>query len=317
MEIELNLVDEDYQPMMNNAQVLEHIADPRYQTELGQYNIEFNVEPRLLPGDSARTLETDLRQSLNRAETLANKTGSHIVQIGILPTVMPEHFRKDWMSANVRYAALNEAMVNARGEDMFIDIQGVSGERLATYADSIGPESAGTSVQLHLQVTPQEFAPHWNAAQALAGLQLSAGANSPFFFGKQLWHETRTELFRQATDTRPVELKNQASDLGSSSGTAGSPRSSTCSKRTCATSRRSFPRSVTRTRRRLSRPAGRSAVRAQTAQRDDLPVEPPDLRRGRRHTASADREPGPACRSDDHRHHGQLRVLLRRHAHPC
>jgi len=111
MEIELNLVDEDYQPMMNNAQVLEHIADPRYQTELGQYNIEFNVEPRLLPGDSARTLETDLRQSLNRAETLANKTGSHIVQIGILPTVMPEHFRKDWMSANVRYAALNEAMV--------------------------------------------------------------------------------------------------------------------------------------------------------------------------------------------------------------
>jgi hypothetical protein len=209
MEIELNLVDEDYQPMMANAEVLEHIADPRYQTELGQYNIEFNVEPRLLPGNAARKLETDLRQSLNRAEALANRTGAHIVQIGILPTVMPEHFRTDWMSANVRYAALNEAMVNARGEDMFIDIQGVSGERLATYADSIGPESAGTSVQLHLQVTPQEFAPHWNAAQTLAGPQLAAGANSPFFFGKQLWHETRTELFRQATDTRPVELKNQ------------------------------------------------------------------------------------------------------------
>lgn len=64
-------------------------------------------------------------------------------------------------------------------------------------------------MQLHLQVPPQEFAASWNAAQALAGLQLAVGANSPFFFGKQLWHETRTELFRQSIDTRPVELKNQ------------------------------------------------------------------------------------------------------------
>jgi Glutamate-cysteine ligase family 2(GCS2) len=209
MEIELDLVDEDYQPRMANAEVLERIADPRYQTELGQFNIEFNVDPRLLPGDAARELESDLRQSLNRAEALANQVGAHIVQIGILPTITPEHFRSEWMSANVRYAALNNAIVSARGEDIFIDIQGPGGERLATYADSIGPESAGTSVQLHLQVPPQEFAQHWNAAQALAGLQLAVGANSPFFFGRQLWHETRTELFAQTTDTRPVELKNQ------------------------------------------------------------------------------------------------------------
>ena len=126
MEIELNLVDEDYRPRMNNAAVLERIADPRYQTQLAQYNIELNVEPRLLPGDTARNLEEDLRQSLNRAEALANETGAHIVQIGILPTVMPEHFQANWMSANLRYAALNEAMVNARGEDMFIDIRGAA-----------------------------------------------------------------------------------------------------------------------------------------------------------------------------------------------
>jgi hypothetical protein len=209
MEIELDLVDEDYQPRMANAEVLERIADPRYQTELGQFNIEFNVDPRLLPGDAARELESDLRQSLNRAEALANQIGSHIVQIGILPTIMPGHFKSEWMSANVRYAALNEAIVGARGEDIFIDIQGPGGERLATYADSIGPEAAGTSVQLHLQMPPSEFAQHWNAAQALAGIQLAVGANSPFFFGKQLWHETRTELFAQTTDTRQVELKNQ------------------------------------------------------------------------------------------------------------
>jgi gamma-glutamyl:cysteine ligase YbdK (ATP-grasp superfamily) len=209
MEIELSLVDEDYLPRLNNAAVLERIADSRYQTELARYNIELNVEPRLLPGDAALDLEADLRQSLNKADALASETGAHIIQIGILPTVMPELFEADWMSANLRYAALNEAMVKARGEEMFIDIQGASGERVATYADSIGPESAGTSVQLHLQVPPHEFAANWNAAQALAGPQLAVGANSPFLYGKQLWHETRIELFHQAIDTRPIELKNQ------------------------------------------------------------------------------------------------------------
>ena len=67
MEIELNLVDSDYQPRMSNAEVLARIADPGYQTEIGQYNIELNVNPRPMPGDAALELEADLRQSLNRA----------------------------------------------------------------------------------------------------------------------------------------------------------------------------------------------------------------------------------------------------------
>ena len=209
LEIELNLVDGDYQPSMNNAEVLKRIADPAFQTELGQYTIELNVNPRPMPGNAALQLEDDLRKSLNRAERLAGETGAHIVMIGILPTIMAEHLNHDWMSANARYSALNKAVIDARGEDIPIDIEGGSGERLAMFTDSIGPESACTSVQLHLQVTPQEFAAHWNAAQAVSALQVALGANSPYFFGKQLWHETRIELFSQVIDTRPDELKNQ------------------------------------------------------------------------------------------------------------
>ena len=63
MEIELNLVGADFRPRMDNAKVLEHIADPEYQTELGRYNIEFNVAPRPLPGNSAMELEEVLRTS--------------------------------------------------------------------------------------------------------------------------------------------------------------------------------------------------------------------------------------------------------------
>src|SRR5690242_9577518 len=91
MEVELNPVGDDLHPTMNNASVLKSIADEDYQTELGQYNIELNVSPRPLPGDSALQLEKDLRESLNRAEKLANDAGAQIAMIGILPTLMTEH----------------------------------------------------------------------------------------------------------------------------------------------------------------------------------------------------------------------------------
>lgn len=209
MEIELNLVDTDYEPKMDNAEVLAAIADPEYQTELAQFNIEFNVAPRLIGGSSMVELETDLRASLNEAEQRCSQVGSHIVMTGILPTITPETFEGEWMSANTRYQALNDAFLAARGENIHLDITGNSGERLLQYADSLAPESACTSLQLHLQVRPHEFAAYWNGAQALAGTQLALGANSPYFMGNELWAETRIELFTQAADTRPEELRNQ------------------------------------------------------------------------------------------------------------
>jgi len=207
MEIECNLVDADYQPAMSNREVLASIADPAYQTELGAYNIEFNVPPRELPGTSFAELEAEVRASLNAAEAKANQNGAHIVNIGILPTLMPEHLSGHWMSESTRYQALNDSIFTARGEDIQIDIVGP--ERLTVQTESIAPESACTSMQLHLQVSPADFAKNWNAAQVLAGPQLALGANSPYFYGHQLWSETRVELFAQATDTRPDELKTQ------------------------------------------------------------------------------------------------------------
>ena len=207
MEIECNLVDNEYQPAMTNQEVLASIADPAYQTELGAYNIEFNVPPRPLPGRAAREREDEVRLSLNAAEIKANEDGAHIVMVGILPTLMPEHLSGPWMSESTRYQALNDSIFTARGEDILIDIAGP--ERLSVHAETIAPESACTSMQLHLQVSPSEFANNWNAAQVLAGPQLALGANSPYFFGHELWAETRIELFAQATDTRPDELKAQ------------------------------------------------------------------------------------------------------------
>jgi gamma-glutamyl:cysteine ligase YbdK (ATP-grasp superfamily) len=207
LEIELNLVDDRGEPSMRNAAVLEAIADPAWATELGQFNLEINVPPRQLDRDAVADLEHEVRASLNAADTKARGTGSRLVMIGILPTLEEHAMHEGVLSANARYRVLNEQIFAARGEDMRIAIDGA--EQLVTSADSITPEAACTSVQLHVQVSPEAFANYWNAAQAIAGPQVALAANSPFLFGRQLWQETRITLFEQSTDTRPDELKHQ------------------------------------------------------------------------------------------------------------
>jgi hypothetical protein len=207
LEIELNLVDGAGDPVMRNARVLNEIANPDFVTELGQFNIEINVPPRRLAERGLTGFEEAVRASLNSAEQRANAIDTHLVMIGILPTLTEAHLTYDSLSANPRYALLNDQIFAARGEDMLIEIDGA--ERLEIKCDSIAPEAACTSAQLHVQVSPEDFAGYWNAAQSIAGIQVALGANAPFLFGRQLWRETRIPLFEQATDTRAEELKSQ------------------------------------------------------------------------------------------------------------
>ncbi len=207
LEIELNLVDEAGDPSLKNAEVLANIADADFQTELGQFNVEINVPPRHLRDGGLTAYEENLRVSLNDAESKAAAVGAHMVMIGVLPTLSEGHMSPSSLSSNPRYQLLSDQILAARGEDIVIDIHGV--ERLRATADSIVPEAACTSTQVHVQTTPDEFAAYWNASQAIAAMQLAVGANSPYLLGKELWRETRIPLFEQATDTRSEELKAQ------------------------------------------------------------------------------------------------------------
>jgi hypothetical protein len=207
LEIELDLVDEAARPCMRNSEVLKAIADPSWASELGQFNMEINVPPRLLTSDAFARLEDSIRGSLGHADKRAAEAGTRLVMVGILPTLRPSDVTDQAMSANPRYRLLNEQMFAARGEEMQIAIEGP--ERLLTHVDTIMPEAACTSVQFHLQVSPETFGSYWNAAQAVAGVQVALAANSPFLFGRELWRETRIPLFEQVTDTRPEELKEQ------------------------------------------------------------------------------------------------------------
>src|SRR3954452_10248502 len=94
LEIELNLTDDAGDPALVNAPALEAIADPDFQTELAQFNVEINVAPRLLGDGVLAELEESVRASLNSAETRARSVAAHMVLIGILPTVTEHHLNK-------------------------------------------------------------------------------------------------------------------------------------------------------------------------------------------------------------------------------
>jgi len=207
LEIELNLVDDEGRPALKNAEVLEHIAHPDFQTELGQFNIEINIPPRALRDSGFTGYEQHVRAALNDAESRAGAVDAHLLMIGILPTLEPAHLVPEALSSNPRYKLLGDQILAARGEDIVIEIDGP--DRLQTTSDSIVPEAACTSTQFHVQTRPELFAAYWNASQAISAVQLALGANSPYLLGRELWRETRIPLFEQATDTRSEELKAQ------------------------------------------------------------------------------------------------------------
>src|SRR5215217_6036075 len=124
LEIELNITEETGDPALANEHVLELIADPAWQTELAQFNIEINIPPRTLTGAVLGDLETDVRASLNHAEDGARKAHTRLLMVGIMPTLTEGSLDGSVLSANPRYALLNEQIFAARGEDLHLAIDG-------------------------------------------------------------------------------------------------------------------------------------------------------------------------------------------------
>lgn len=208
MELELNLVDEQMQPKLCNGAVLNAIDDEDFQSEIGAYNFELNHPVLSVAGTGLDDLRQGLAARLQKAEQGAAHADAHVAMIGTLPTVTPELLRDAaWITNENRYKALSNAIVDARGELVHIDI----GDRefFDEEFDDVAPESTCTSMQLHLQVAPNRFAVAWNASQAIAGVQAALSANSPLFVGRKLWHESRIPVFTQSIDTRTPELVAQ------------------------------------------------------------------------------------------------------------
>jgi CBS domain-containing protein len=199
-EQEMFLVDGEMHPAPIAEELLLLANDDRLTTEIGRFNLEANLSPRLLGGRSFRAMEEELQAILQVARESANQLGVDVLLAGILPTVSRSDLRLENMTRRPRYDALNRAATQMRGGSFFVHLKGL--DELQMTHDNILLEACCTSFQVHLQVSPEEFARHYNVAQLITAPLLAAAANSPVLFGHRLWHETRIALFQQSVDER-------------------------------------------------------------------------------------------------------------------
>ena len=199
-ELEMSLVDDDFQALPLNREVLADSLDPHVQLELDRFNLEYNLSPVSAAGTPFTSMQRELSTALDKLEANARDHGGHIVPIGILPTLRMEHLQSGWMTDLPRYHALAAGIRRIRKESIHIRIDG--SEPLEAEFDNVTVEGANTSLQVHLRINPEEFASTYNAAQLATPLALAVSANSPFLLGHSLWDETRIALFKQSVDTR-------------------------------------------------------------------------------------------------------------------
>ncbi|HXV75011.1 MAG TPA: hypothetical protein VD788_01730 [Candidatus Polarisedimenticolaceae bacterium] len=310
-EQELFLVDSHYRPAPAALAILGAIDDPRFTTELGLFNLEINLSPRVYGGRCLSELEQELLEATAKLNETARKQGVAPVLCGILPTLRKSDLGLDNMTPTERYRALNEAMSTLRGGAYEFHIKGL--DELLLKHDSVMLESCNASFQVHFQVGGREFPNLYNIAQVVAAPVLAAGANSPLLFGRRLWRETRIALFQQAIDTRSsmhflrersprVHLRRP---LGRTVGARAVPgRHLTIPHAGHGGERAGRDRDA----RGGSDP--RTAV-VVSVQQHGLPLEPRMLRRDRRQAALTHRESRAPVRTDRRRRSGQRGLLVR------
>ncbi|MCA9733383.1 CBS domain-containing protein [candidate division KSB1 bacterium] len=204
-EQELVIIDKLGRPSPVNLKILDILKDEKFTTELGVFNLEFNLDPLPFSGDSLRTMEKQLVLNSKKVADVARQFNSDVTLVGILPTLLQSDLTLDKMTPKPRYKALNDALSRLRGSQHFeSNVRGI--DELYIKHDNVMLEAANTSFQVHFQVSPEDFSCYYNVAQLITGPMIAIAANSPIFLGKRLWQETRIALFQQSIDTRTHPL---------------------------------------------------------------------------------------------------------------
>jgi CBS domain-containing protein/gamma-glutamyl:cysteine ligase YbdK (ATP-grasp superfamily) len=199
-EQEMFLVDRAFRPAPIAQQILESLAHPDFTTEIGKFNIEANLPPRLFRGGCLRSLETDLEDVVKLASVTAQDHGAEVLLTGILPSVRPGDLTLDNLTDKPRYRELNRTVMNLRGGEYHLYVKGI--DELQLMHDNVMPEACCCSFQVHFQLDPRRFATQYNASQMAVAPVLAAAVNSPLLLGQRLWRETRIALFQHSIDER-------------------------------------------------------------------------------------------------------------------
>lgn len=210
VEQEMTLVKPSGRAALSSMQILERLGDSRLTSELAQFNLEANLPPHPFTGGFLRRLEEELSGVIDTVDQAAREVGCRVLLAGILPSLRSQDLSLDAMTPLPRYHQLNEALLALADGAFHIFIRGV--DEIELRPSSVMFEAANTSLQLHLQVSLDDFARKYNLAQLITAPLLAVAVNSPIFLGKRLWHESRVALFERSVDTRSDAARARGRD---------------------------------------------------------------------------------------------------------
>ncbi|MBT8261105.1 MAG: CBS domain-containing protein, partial [Bacteroidia bacterium] len=166
-EQEFCLINNEFKASHNSLEVLKEINDEHFTTEIGNYNLEINLDPLELKDDCFSVLANQLKSYIEKAKNAAAKKNTKILLTGILPTLTLKEIGDENMTPIQRYGVLNKAIRESRKQDFDIHIKGV--DEINMLHDSVMLEGCNTSFQMHLQINPDNFTDSYNWAQAISG----------------------------------------------------------------------------------------------------------------------------------------------------
>lgn len=199
-EQEMFLVDAACRPAPIASKILEELSHPAFTTEIGKFNLEANLDPRVFHGNCLSVMEQELAALLQRVSTVAQAHEVNVLLTGILPSIALPDLSLENLTVKPRYQELNRAVMKLRGGAYHLLIKGV--DELQLIHDNVMPEACCASFQVHLQLNPHSFATQYNASLLVAAPVLAAAVNSPILLGRRLWQESRIALFQHAVDER-------------------------------------------------------------------------------------------------------------------
>jgi hypothetical protein len=199
IELEAWLVDNDMLPDPVGEEFLKSLNDKQVVPEISRFNFEINSDPYDMTGKVLSTLQSELNTIWKKCENHAKDMNSNALMMGTLATLRPNMLSLEYLSPNNRYSVMNQQVMNFRhGKPMKIKLEGK--DELELEMDSVIAECAATSLQIHMGVTQENAKRYYNASVISSAFVTALSANSPYFFGKELWDESRIMTFEQAVE---------------------------------------------------------------------------------------------------------------------
>ena len=105
-EQEFCLIKNDLRPAMTGPKILSAINESHFTSELAQWNLEINLDPRDTGPGCLQQMDTQLNQLLQMARRQAQQFDSHVLLTGILPTIRKSELDFKYMTPNPRYRVM-------------------------------------------------------------------------------------------------------------------------------------------------------------------------------------------------------------------